>query len=569
MPAHHGRRAGPRALVLEFNIPMQIDVLVELSRQHGWDPVYITSSDTRDLVKRHFPSIVYQETNDARFCVPAPEFADFGTPGIMDQPTAEALGYVEVMALRQMDRLELLGSFPLRERLLHFHRLVAYWSMVLDRLRPDVLLTITAPHVAYDYVAYALARRRNIRTVLFEYVGVDQGLVMPIDRFEDGLPPLMQEYRRLRANPPPGPVALSERLDTYLRSLQGSYEQALPPSTRRFWAAAEAKKRAELGAEKPAAAQQIASVPSSPQEAQTTSAGMGFRKRLKAAILAFRGHSATPAEPTAAAAPSPAIVPPPPPAQGYYNGGFHVFAPEDISRQAADYRRRRAESMKNRYEELAVTPDLTQPFVYVALGMQPERTTNPNGGVFDDQDVMVGVIAAALPVGWRIYVKEHPSQFVDSTWIERGRWPYLYDAILAHRRVSLVPLRTPTFELIDRAQAVATVAGTSSWEALARGIPTLLFGEAWCKGCDGAYAVRTVEDCRDALERIKSGERPDPEAVRLFLHATDRTALEAYLCDDDKPFAKIDEATNVQRLTRAIAECYEAATVEQPARASA
>jgi hypothetical protein len=53
------------------------------------------------------------------------------------------------------------------------------------------------------------------------------------------------------------------------------------------------------------------------------------------------------------------------------------------------------------------------------------------------------------------------------------------------------------------------------------------------------------------------------------LQAADRSALEAYLSDDDKPFARIDEATNVKRLARAIAECYETATVEPLVRASA
>jgi len=73
-PAHHGRGAGPRAIVFEFNVPMLIDVLVELSRQYGWNPVYITSNYTKDLVKQYFPSIIYQETNDARFGQPAAEF---------------------------------------------------------------------------------------------------------------------------------------------------------------------------------------------------------------------------------------------------------------------------------------------------------------------------------------------------------------------------------------------------------------------------------------------------------------------------------------------------------------
>ena len=38
LPAHHGCGAGPRAIVFEFNVPMQIDVLVELSQQYRWDP---------------------------------------------------------------------------------------------------------------------------------------------------------------------------------------------------------------------------------------------------------------------------------------------------------------------------------------------------------------------------------------------------------------------------------------------------------------------------------------------------------------------------------------------------
>jgi hypothetical protein len=579
----HGRAPGPKAIVFEFNVPMLIDVLVELKQQYQWEPVYITTNYTRDLVDSHFPSIVYQETNDARFCWPAAEFADFGEIAVIDQPTAEALGYVEVMALRQMDRLELLGSFSLRERLLHFHRLVAYWSAVFDRLQPDVLLMITAPHVVYDYVAYALARRRGIRTILFEYVGVDQGLVMAIDQFENGLPPLMEEYRRLQANPPPQPIVLPDRMESHLRALRGSYERALPQSTRELWAASEARKIAALEAEEPAAAREACapsqvSEPTLPPQQVIAAERTGFRARVKRAYFAFRGASpegtknTRPSETAADAAPPapPSFQrPPPPPAQGYYDGRFHVLAPEDIARSAADFRRDRGEALKRRYEELAVEPDLAQPFVYVALAMQPERTTNPNGGVFDDQDLMVGMIAAALPSGWRIYVKEHPSQFVYGTWIERGRWPRFYDTLVANPEVSLVPLKSPSFDLIDHARAVATIAGTSSWEALVRGVPTLVFGEAWYKGCAGSYTVRTMEDCRRALERIAAGERPEPEAVRLLLRAVERTALVAYLSDDDKPFAQIDEATNVKRLARAIAQCYETPDVEPLVRASA
>ena len=119
---------------------------------------------------------------------------------------------------------------------------------------------------------------------------------------------------------------------------------------------------------------------------------------------------------------------------------------------------------------------------------------------------------------------------------------------------------TPSFDLIDGAKAVATITGTSSWEAIVRGIPTLLFGEAWFKGCDGVHSVRTREDCRQALARIAAGERPKPEAVRRFLQATDEAAIVAYISSDEKEMAGIPEAENIQRLARAIVQSLGDAT---------
>ena len=244
----------------------------------------------------------------------------------------------------------------------------------------------------------------------------------------------------------------------------------------------------------------------------------------------------------------------PPPVAGHYDGRFYRAeeTPRKIARRAARLSRRHAAAVSRAYEELAVIPDLAQPYVYVALHAQPERSTNPNGGVFDDQDVMIGLIAAAMPAGWRIHVKENPWQFLTFA-SERGRWKTSYNAMLAHRNVSLVPRETSPFDLIDHARAVASITGTSCWEAVARGVPALLFGEAWYKGCEGVHTVRTVEDCRRALEQIAAGHRPEPEAVRLFLQAAEEGSIEAFLNEDDASIARIDRADNVATLASAIA----------------
>src|SRR5262249_11513442 len=153
---------------------------------------------------------IYHDTFDARYGRPAPELSDM-PPCVLDATSADALGYAQVLALKQMDRMEIMGGFAIEDRFIHFHRLAGYWSAVLNQLQPDVLLMPTSPHTVYDYVAYALAKQRGIRSVMLEYV-TTEGLLMAIGRFEDGLARLTAAYEKLRTNPPQ-PIVLSARLE--------------------------------------------------------------------------------------------------------------------------------------------------------------------------------------------------------------------------------------------------------------------------------------------------------------------------------------------------------------------
>src|SRR5438477_488501 len=99
----HGRITwlGCRLFWPHPNVSLLIDVLVALSADHGWEPVYCVSYGLQDKFKRHFPSGIYHDTHDARYGRPAPDLA--GMPlSVLDQPAAEALGYAQVLALKQM-----------------------------------------------------------------------------------------------------------------------------------------------------------------------------------------------------------------------------------------------------------------------------------------------------------------------------------------------------------------------------------------------------------------------------------------------------------------------------------
>ena len=189
---------------------------------------------------------------------------------------------------------------------------------------------------------------------------------------------------------------------------------------------------------------------------------------------------------------------------------------------------RRKRWLLRRYRRLSRPVDLSVPYVYVALHFQPERTTSALGGAFANQLLMVDLIARTVPPGWRVYVKEHPSQFYPKFAGERGRFPGYYEGLARIPGVHLVPLTLSPFDLIDGARAVATVTGSSGWEALARGVPVLLFGfGAWYKDVEGAFYVPTEAACRAAFDRLRNGYTIDETQLRRFMRAVDRVAVRA------------------------------------------
>ena len=210
--------------------------------------------------------------------------------------------------------------------------------------------------------------------------------------------------------------------------------------------------------------------------------------------------------------------------------------------------------LKNEYAELQRNPDLTSSFVYVPLPFQPERTTSPQGGIYHDQILMVETLAAALPKGWRVLVKEHPSQ-----WWLRGKTRYssaryrgYYERLAGIPNVDLIPIGTESAQLLQHARTVATATGTTGWDGILMGTPALVFGYPWYRDCPGALRVASVEDCREALSRVATGYRVDERDVLAFLKALDEVALRAHIADPPPGSPGIAPGENMRTLAGAV-----------------
>lgn len=189
--------------------------------------------------------------------------------------------------------------------------------------------------------------------------------------------------------------------------------------------------------------------------------------------------------------------------------------------------------LKVEYSRLQKSPDLAAPFVYVPLSFQPERTTSPQGGIYHDQILMVETLSSALPEGWRIFVKEHPSQ-----WWLRGKTRYssaryrgYYERLARIPHVVLVPIDTKSAQLLERSKVVATTTGTAGWESLLRGKPAIIFGIPWYRDCPGTLPVASVEDCRRAFARVRDGHRNDQSDMLAYLKALEEVSIRAHISD--------------------------------------
>lgn len=169
------------------------------------------------------------------------------------------------------------------------------------------------------------------------------------------------------------------------------------------------------------------------------------------------------------------------------------------------------------YDRLAQEPDLSKPFLYVPLHLQPEATTCPMSGAYMDQERLVQLLAWHLPADVRLYVKEHPAQE------ELCRSEAFYRHLQELPSVTLVPRDFDTFALTDHALAVATGTGTAGFEALFRGKPVLMFGHRFYQYAPGVYRIHSNADCTTALTNIMKGEKPSERDARLFLKAIEET----------------------------------------------
>lgn len=189
---------------------------------------------------------------------------------------------------------------------------------------------------------------------------------------------------------------------------------------------------------------------------------------------------------------------------------------EGLKRRNTQYARiiyKKTRKFLREYNKKSIEPDYSCKYVYYAFHYLPERTSSPMGGrLYADQSVAISIISESIPDDWKIYVKVHPGQLGVVCTMDT------MNDLLNIPKVQLIKKDAPTLELTKHAQSVATLTGHVALEAQYLNIPALVFGITDLRYAPLSYYVRTVDECKQAIEEIINNPRTtNLEELKKFL----------------------------------------------------
>ncbi|OGW53573.1 MAG: hypothetical protein A2Y81_05835 [Nitrospirae bacterium RBG_13_43_8] len=399
-----------------------------------------------------------------------------GEPRLSVPPEAsllERLFPYEPMTLQMLERLNY-QNMRIQDLRRFYLKYVSYWRGVIDIIRPDAVVFQSVPHMGYDYVFYALCQIFGIRTLIVERTYLPDRLILieSIDRMPS---PESKQNIKMEANgcleyqTQSAENVLREELLDEIENRENYYDM----HNRAFQLPGSSKFRLT----------KMLKTVVLPGRSLLGALVRRFSKLLKPTLTSIHGLTD----------PQPLLI-------TYL---WHLCK-DSIYRI----------SLMSVYESHVESPDFGSDYVYFPLQYQPERTSIPMGGVFADQLSALDILTHSLPPGWLVYVKEHPRQFTgvvpQSVRLARSKQFYKTLCKYDRRKVRLVSPSVSSDELIRNSKCVATLTGTTGWEAVQRGIPTIVFGVPWYIHCPGVHPVTSVDSCSKVIGEIAGGKTNVP-----------------------------------------------------------
>ena len=374
-----------------------------------------------------------------------------------------------------------------KTRMMYYNQLVENWLNIFKCYEIDLVICPAVPHRIYDYVAYMVATYLKVPFLMINATAalrvVDGELVFwhyLIDDVFNRTNHINENFLARKHD-----IKISESTRAYTAKMLGTYEAAKPKYFK--------EKDAKL-AQRPLKAKIKEKIPYDAKIAlhavKDFVTGNFNKPTSKYEFQSF-----------------------------FHSKGDLVKNPNKFTTNLYHRRiYRETRAAKKWLEQNASSIQTGAPYILFAASKQPERSTCPDAGHFQNHHDIIATLAEIVPADWKIYYKEHPSNYRKPWVMDSQRSISYYERLKEIApNLSFLPLSSDPFEGIDKAKAIATATGSMAWEALLRGKPSLIFGSVWYESCPGIFKVNNLAEARQAITKVNNGYKPDHNEVIKFV----------------------------------------------------
>jgi len=161
---------------------------------------------------------------------------------------------------------------------------------------------------------------------------------------------------------------------------------------------------------------------------------------------------------------------------------------------------------------LSYAIDDSTPFVYFPLQIMPERTLLISSPFNTNQIEIIRHISKSLPIGYRLYVKEHPVQVIRE-WREIS----FYKDILSIPNVVFLHHSVKTSDILKKCSLVITINGAAGLEASIHKKPSILFSDFSYSILPSVHQIKSIDELPTAI-RSSLQKKVDPTDVGKYLN---------------------------------------------------
>lgn len=140
-------------------------------------------------------------------------------------------------------------------------------------------------------------------------------------------------------------------------------------------------------------------------------------------------------------------------------------------------------------KKLSKNPKLNEKFIFFPMSLDMERSTLIDAPYHTNQIEVIRSIAKSIPVNQKLYVKEHPSQFLRG-WRSKSN----YNDIISIANVTLIHPDFPSEKLYQNCSLVITIGGTAGYEAALYEKPSIILNDLRYSILPSVHRLRSFEE---------------------------------------------------------------------------